>query len=441
MIIDHFNTDLIGGAAVAALRLHQGLLDNGIKSRFWYRPNKDYEEYENIARRLGNVQAVPWSGQKQRGVLWVSSLLRKCRLKWNYKLAMKNRPPGLDVFSSPLVEPKSAWDAGSWGTDVMHLHWVSWMINYPSFFASIPDTLPILWTLHDMNPFTGGCHFSYGCDTFAIGCGNCPQLGKPHTQDFSRRAFEVKSKALRHKNLHIIAPSRWMEGQARRSAMFRVARSIQCLYHGLDVNCFAPMPKEEARRALGLDGEGLFLCFGAATVDDPRKGLADVLRALASLRNRGAVQLLLFGKGRPQLPSLPNVRYHSFGYLKSLEQQRIILSAADLFLMPSAAESLGQTALEALACETPVLAYDAGALPEFVMEGRTGFLCPKGDWQSLAGVIAQVTPGSDAHVSMAKQGRELILREFNASVQIKKYIALYDSLRASGQRGQGANAA
>src|SRR4051812_23091447 len=110
MTIDHFNTDLIGGAAVAALRLHHGLLGSGMDSRFWYRPSNEHAEYEQIAGTGSGIQAVGQAIKNPRAFGNVASFLRKCLLKLRYRRALRNRPGGFEVFSSPFVEPATRWD-------------------------------------------------------------------------------------------------------------------------------------------------------------------------------------------------------------------------------------------------------------------------------------------------------------------------------------------
>ena len=118
--------------------------------------------------------------------------------------------------------------------DVVNLHWISRWIDQPSFFASLPPDLPVVWSLHDMNPFTGGCHHAGDCERFTNHCRDCPQLKNPGPHDDAFRFFEIKKRCYAGKNLHVISSSDWMSAQARRCALLRHARSFHTIPLGLD---------------------------------------------------------------------------------------------------------------------------------------------------------------------------------------------------------------
>ena len=77
-----------------------------------------------------------------------------------------------DRAPDPRALPRALGDA-----NVYHLHWVAGFLDYSTFFGAFPRDKPLVWTLHDMNQFTGGCHYTAGCDKFTLACGACPALG------------------------------------------------------------------------------------------------------------------------------------------------------------------------------------------------------------------------------------------------------------------------
>ena len=185
MIIDQFNTTLSGGAAIAARRLHHALLESGNTSRFWHLGHKQ----QTAGNDESYISAKHLWNRKQNYLL---SAVRKQFHKLKLRRSLRGRPSGLEIFSSPRTFPPTRIDARNLNTDIIQLHWIVKLIDYPSFFASIPEDVPIVWTLHDMNPFTGGCHHADECRRFTSICQYCPQLGRPGLQDVSRQNYEIK---------------------------------------------------------------------------------------------------------------------------------------------------------------------------------------------------------------------------------------------------------
>jgi hypothetical protein len=189
MIVHHFNTVVHGGAAIAARRLHAALQASGVDSRFWC------GRQDATTSKDPSYALAPWGpGARQHGPIWrrlVAPLGRVFR-KWRLKRALSGRPEGLDLFSLPRMPLATPLDPRDLADGIIHLHWIPNLIDYPSFFASLPARQPIVWTLHDMFPFTGGCHYTAGCDAFLTECKNCPQLGLSGDKDLANLSFHVK---------------------------------------------------------------------------------------------------------------------------------------------------------------------------------------------------------------------------------------------------------
>ena len=178
MIVNHFNTFPYGGAAAAAKRLHREYLRQTIDSRFLYHicdrePPRD-DSFQQLSFETEELSG--WTSTFKK----MAEKRRKknvCRL---FDEHVAPRDANLEVFSMPQLLNQTRLDWSRWKADVIHLHWIAFFADYPSFFNSIPDDIPIVWTLHDMNPLTGGCHYSGGCTRFINGCGSCPQLSLIH---------------------------------------------------------------------------------------------------------------------------------------------------------------------------------------------------------------------------------------------------------------------
>ena len=421
MIVDLLSTFLGGGAGRAALRLHGSLSDQGIASRLWFARGDDCDD-PRVAR-------ADW-GEPQT---WFGRTSNKVRQKLQLNLATRGRPAGLELFSIVNQPTPQCFPLAELQSDVIHLHWIAKFIDYPSFFASVPDDLPIVWTLHDMNPFTGGCHYSGGCDSFVSGCHSCPQLGRSGPRDLSQRTFAQKQAALRNKNIHVVAPSQWLTEEAARSEILGHASSIQTIAYGLDLDTWRPIDRARARAELGIDADENrpVIAFGAESLENHRKGFHLLLQALDQLSTPTVA--LAFGGGKIA---------HQGGQSQVLEQgfihdanvQSALYSAADVFIMPSLEENLGTTSLESLACGTPVVAFDVGGTKDMVRDKVTGRLAKVGDVDDLTNKIEWLLRNEQDRQKMGEQARQMMLAEFNEVYQTQKYIDLYQEITAPWRR-------
>jgi glycosyltransferase involved in cell wall biosynthesis len=425
MIVDQLSTYATGGAGGGARRLHRALLRNGIDSRFWFARGSDTSGEVGIRR-------LDWICGNNKGKPLHHLIHRYKKKSAEIRLAMHlfGRPGGLEIFTLPWLPTKTLFDPGLMQGDVLHLHWVSKMIDYPSFFASIPNDMPVVWTLRDINPLTGGCHYTSGCEAFSSECKHCPQLGRRGERDLANRAFYAKLDAVRNKNIHIVANSDWTERQARKSRILANARSFQTIHNGLDVEQFAPQDQAKSRQHLGLPPDAAVIAFGADRIDNRRKGLRELLDALTLLGSDRHIVALCFGKGEvPKSRTLPEVK--SVGHVSSTKELARIYSAADVFVISSLEEAFGQTGIEALACGTPVVGFDTGGIPDYVRPQQTGLLAKVGDSVDLARQIGWILDRPDERERMSTRARSVAVNDFHHDKLAGKYIELYQAILAN----------
>ena len=414
--VSHLNTMLSGGAAIAARRIFDGLIDLGLDGRFHYmKGSSSRPHYEKV--------------EVTQSILTPRSLFEST--KKGVKIAIPgvkhlvNRPRGLELFSPATNLSRLTWDDFPSKPDVIHLHWISSLFDYDTFLSSIPCDIPIVWTLHDMNAFTGGCHYSNGCTRFNLGCGFCPQLAHPGPTDLSNVSLAVKMKNLKNRELHIVADSFWLADQARESSLFQSAASIQTIHYGVEIDDFCPQDQAISKRSLGIPPEAKVLAFGAE-YKTPRKGwpqLAKALEYIADLEIN--VVILRFGpkpKGRDVGGKLKVI---DCGYLSSRTDLAQVYSAADVFVMPSIFEAFGQVALEAMSCGTPVVSFDSGGPRDIVKNGQTGFLVKSMLPYVLAEKIIWLLRHQEEAATMGKKARAMVEKDFTLPGQAKKYLDLY----------------
>ena len=413
MKIAHFTSELTGGAGVAAQRLNDALRGQGVDSHLYYQCGLPLVAgcqgvFENRSFTQRNLAALARAWRNRRNA------------------------PGC-LFTSPRWFRRTRLQDIGPRPDVVNLHWISRWIDQPSFFASLPPDLPVVWSLHDMNPFTGGCHHAGDCERFTNHCRDCPQLKNPGQRDDAFRFFEIKNRCYARKNLHVISSSNWMSAQARRSALLRHARSFHTIPLGLDIQSFKPIDKSSVRQVLAIDSDCFVVGFACADVSSHNKGGALLVEALHALADKAKITLLVFGAGK--LPDTGG-RYQlvELGTINSPHLQSMFYSACDVFAAPSWIESFGLTALEAMACSTPVVAFRTGGLMDIVADGETGLLEAKVG--SVVGLHAQLDwmlqhPTERQNMGLA--ARQRVEKQFASTLMAKRYVELYSRLLGTSE--------
>ncbi|MBD2150281.1 glycosyltransferase [Pseudanabaena sp. FACHB-1277] len=405
----HLTTELTGGSGIATQRIHKALLAKNISSKLVFRKgtsqllhsNRDHRHTSIIWRNLESIATT----QQWKQIDSERSLFTKPQ--WIYQTKLQD------------IAPKAS---------LINLHWISRWLDQPSFFNSIPSDIPVVWSLHDMNPITGGCHHALDCDRFTSHCANCPSLKKSGDRDQSWQNFEIKAKLYQKLNLHLVGNSTWTTAQAQKSALGKYARSIRTIHLGIDTNEYQPIDKAIAKAALKINPNQLAIAFACADLSDRNKNLAILIEAINELAKHQLITLIIFGAG--QIPTLNSqINIISLGHLSSSHLQSLAYSAADIFVMPSRIESFGLTALEAMACGTPVLAFRTGGIPDLVHHRETGWLADQiSSVQSLYQGLEWLAHHPQECLAMGKAARDRVEKEFSSQLMADRYISLYQEL-------------
>jgi glycosyltransferase involved in cell wall biosynthesis len=312
--------------------------------------------------------------------------------------------------------------------NLVNLHWVAKWLDLPSFLGSLPAELPLVWSIHDLIPVTGGCHYPGECDHFTRHCGNCPQLKRPAHFDETYRFFGIKERCYARLNLHLIGNSEWTTSQIRRSGLSKYAKSVRTIHLGLDPEQYRPVDKLVARRALGISPERFVIGFACSDISEERKGGQLLLNAVQVLPEQPL--LLTFGGGRWADSNGPEIL--RLGVLQSSQLQSLFYSAVDVFAAPSRAETFGNTALEAMACETSVVAYAAGGLNDIVVSGETGLLEPEiGSVSGLTRMLQWMHGHPSERQAMGRAARARVVEHFTDDLMARNYGNLYRELLTS----------
>ena len=299
-------------------------------------------------------------------------------------------------------------------------------------FVRLSRRRPVVWRLSDMWALTGHCSYSYECERWRTGCGSCPHLEEyPQLRrDTSAALWRVKDQIYRKSRLTIVSPSRWLGELARQSPLLS-RFPIHWIPNGLDTDLFHPIPKEEARRELGLSPSGRVVLFSASSVCQERKGSAFLKEALSRTRESlKGTTLLVVGEGAEAFRWDGPLPVKAIGPVEDDRRLAAVYSAADLFILPTLADNLPNGALESLACGTPVVSFAVGGVPEVVRHMETGYAAVPRDAADLGKGIRLLLDDTALRERMARQGRAVVEQEYRLDLQTRRFEQLYrDILR------------
>jgi len=307
--------------------------------------------------------------------------------------------------------------------DIIHLHWINGLVSMRSL-RSIDK--PVVWTLRDMWPLTGGCHLSMDCTRYTEACGRCPVLGSKHAWDLSRLVVYNKRKCI-PKHLQVVGISEWISQCARNSQVFS-DHAVQTISNNIDTEQFFPIDKKTAREVLGLPDERRIVMVGAQNLSYFYKGTDSLLEALASLQG-DELHFLFVGKVNHAMLDELALDYTSLGFLSDSVSLRLAYSAADVFVMASRMEAFGKMAAESMACGTPVVCFKATGLMDIIEHEKNGYAATPFSSRGLAQGIRWILsrpPGE--YQQLCNHARTKVRTNFDSKVIAQQYQALYQQL-------------
>jgi glycosyltransferase involved in cell wall biosynthesis len=339
----------------------------------------------------------------------------------------RTRPNGYELFSDDRSEYTSTLTRQLPKSDILHLHWVSGAMDYGFFFRHAPQHQSIVWTLHDMNPFTGGCHYDLGCGRYLVGCGACPQLGSHNNTDLSSRIWQRKYSVFARLSprIQFVAPSKWLASEVKQSPLLW-RFPVHVIPHGVDLTEFAPRNRAHVRQLLDIPLDAKVVLFVAENLDNRRKGFSVVTEAL--VRCALAIPNLLLlsvGYNSPQLQC--DVACRHVGPLSNDRFLSMVYSAADVFITCPLQEAFGLTTLEAMACATPVIGVRTGGIADLIRSGVNGFAIDAPDIEALSAQIVKLLSDDVRLREMASASRRIAIEEYSIELQTRRHVELYES--------------
>ena len=426
--------DTHGGAARAAMRIMQGVQQQGVETQMLVK-----EKHTQDSGVVSLQQFLPKS-KLYRIADWVA---QKVKNKYHHLLWRPYCKTKENVFMSDSRGTRLGGALQKLDYDVLHLHWINQRFIK---LQDLPKDKPIVWTLHDSWPFCGVCHYFLDCQKYQTHCGDCPMLHSSREKDLAYRIFEEKLRAYRNLNLHIVTPSRWLGECAKQSALFG-RFPVTVIPNCLETDVYRPLLEQEiderlsvaiehnpalhaVKRAAGEKAAKPLILYGAMNAATDRiKGFASLLSALQMLDKQGfEANLVVFGARESDLPMhFEHINVHFVGYISDTEILVTLYNVADVMVVPSLTENLSCAIMESLACATPVCCFAIGGNGDMVEHQVNGYLAREKDAEDLAqGIRWCLENNKDGSLSNAAEKK--VMENYTIERVGQQYAELYANL-------------
>ena len=400
-----------GGAAVAANRLMKALNNNGAKAKMLVRD----KETDALT-----VVPLPHSPRLRWHFLW-ERLVVFCRLHFSrshlFEVDIANA--GSDVTNLPEFQE----------ADVIHLHWINQgMLSLKGIQKILQSGKPVVWTMHDIWPATALCHVTLGCERFTTQCEHCRLLpGGGSSNDFSTTVWRRKQRMLAGGSIYFVACSRWLESEAKRSALLK-GQKITSIPNPIDTRIYKVGNKQEARQRLGLPFDKKLILFASQRVTNTNKGMDYLIEACQQLQLADTAVVILGGHAEEVVSQL-SLEAYPLGYVN--EEQRIVdvYQAVDVFVLPSLSENLPNTIMEAMACGVPCVGFKVGGIPEEIDHRRNGYVAEYRHAEDLAQGIRWILSEAD-YEKLSQNAVQKVMQNYSQQSVALKYLDVYHQAQA-----------
>jgi glycosyltransferase involved in cell wall biosynthesis len=395
-------SDTEGGAARAAYRLHQSLLEQRVDSNMLVQ-KKVSDDFTVIAPKT----------RFRKLLVQLQGLINPYPLK-RYNVNGE--------FSASFSPSFGLTDViNELKPDVVHLHWINAGMLKIEDLSKIKA--PIVWSLHDMWAFTGGCHYDDECAGYLSSCGNCKILQSDEIDDLSKRIYKRKlSVYSRIESITVVGLSKWLSMSSKSSSLFRKRLNVN-LPNPINTDVFKPIDKMESKKIWNLAADKKIILFGAMNATSSlRKGFKELVKAMKNLNDDG-IELAVFGSNKPEEKQDWGLKINYLGMLSDDVSLVTLYNAVDVLVVPSIQENLSNAIMESLSCGTPVVAFDIGGNSDLIDHKENGYLAKAFDTIDLSNGINWVLNAKDCDLS--ENSREKVLNNFSYSIVSKKYIELY----------------
>jgi glycosyltransferase involved in cell wall biosynthesis len=402
----HFSTsDSFGGSAKSAKRIHQGLVCHGHDSRMIVRDKHDQSNLiSSIApnkyiRKLDHIADRVLSGIGLQNIFSPSNIFLK--------------------FSNVVKQ-----------ADVFQLYNIHGGYLATNTLLYLSQIAPIVWRLSDLWPITGHCAYPGDCLKFNSGCHSCPTLSTYPAigLDTASLLWKHKRSIYRKLNMHIVAPSKWALNTSAQSPLLQ-AFDHHYIPNGINQEIFFPINRKDARNFLSIPSDKMAILFVAhVAFNNPRKGTDILCQALKILSEWHDYSLIVVGEHSYQWKELLTIPVYNFEYTNDSKMLSLIYNAADIVCIPSAADNLPNTVLEAMACSKPIVASKSGGIVDAVIDEETGLLFETSSPISLAKRLSTLLSSPQLISAYGHNALGIVCQKFSVTAEINAFSSLYSEI-------------
>lgn len=405
--------DLNGGAAIAASRLMKALSKYGHEVRMLVAEKTSQNNDVIVASSVFGKKAQKINLAIEKGLFLLQEKNKEVRFQFSTAIN------GFSIRKSDLLQ----W------ADVIHLHWtLQGFLSLQEMTSLQTLGKPILWTLHDMWAFTGGCHYAGDCDHFKKVCGNCPYLKHPSPKDLSAKIYQKKNST--YQKFHFITCSNWLNQVAKTSSLLKDFE-VESIANPIDTDLFLPAQnKNQLKLELNLDLSKKYILFGASSLKDQRKGLHYFLEAMKLYQQKfkDLPTIILYGSQNHDV----NIKGFEIIHSGFLCERELIAyyQVSDIYVITSLEDNLPNTVMEAIACGLPVLSFDTGGIPQMVQHLHNGYIAKYKSEEDISKGLDVLLHSSNLTV-MGQNARNFCLDNFTEQIIAEKYTTTYQQLLSS----------
>lgn len=403
-----------GGAAIAASRLKDVLINHGVKAKMLVR--KKESENLSVVGLKGQIRQH-FNFLCERLMIWKSNGYRREGL-----FDIDTGWLGSDITSLPEFQE----------ADIVHLHWVNQgFLSLRNIEKILRKGKPIVWTMHDMWPFTGICHYAHDCENYLTACRNCRLLAHPGEKDLSYRVFKRKEKLLSNPEMVFVACSKWLAEEANKSFLLR-GKLIEDIPNAINSRLYYPHNKEKSRQECRLPLDKKLILFSAYRTTLPIKGLnylVEACRRCAETHPETKEQyaIVAVGKDSDLIADQFPYPFYSMGYIEDERMMAEIYNACDVFVIPSLQDNLPNTIVEAMSCGVPCVGFNVGGIPQMIHSGVDGFLADARDVAGLQEGIEWVLEKCN-YEEVSKTAYAVAMKNYSEHQVALRYIEIYNQL-------------
>lgn len=430
MNIIHLTNNDFDGAGRAVLALHKALIQRGEHSQMLV-----YRKKSKVRGVVQICEGHPVSSirdilrHKVASLVFIINKLRWrfCEIRW--------KPKSLFNFNIPFVSIRHLREF-TVKADIIVLYSVQTFLSSGLIRSMLESTqAKLVWTPMDVEPLTGGCHFNDGCELFLRNCEQCPQVRSVKEGSIAEDNLRRKKLDLYKKDISFIAASQWVEDHIRRSSLFGGNKIVKIML-GIDKQCFKSADRNVARKRFNLPLDKKIILFGCFAVNDKRKGVRFLVKALKILeKNRIArglnlddVLMVTFGKlTQGFLSENIQIAHRHIGYISNDHDMALAYQSADVFVSSSIDDFGPRVIIESFMCGTPVVSFNIGVANDLIKHPLAGQLVKKGNVEQMAVAIEdcmqrkEVVQGNEQYVEL----KEICDEQYQA----EKYVEFFKQLQ------------